>query len=106
MSDIGIEKTGHVVLVEIRRPPNNFFDIPLIKDIASAFHSFEGHSDIRAIVFAAQRKAFCAAAAFGNGATVGAGGRRSNELGLGVAPLYIEGNRLCRTKKPIIAAVH
>jgi hypothetical protein len=24
----------------------------------------------------------------------------------GVAPLYIEGNRLFRTKKPIIAAVH
>jgi enoyl-CoA hydratase/carnithine racemase len=106
MSDIGIEKTGHVVLVEIRRPPNNFFDIPLIKDIASAFESFEGDSDIRAIVLAAQGKAFCAGADFGDGSTLDAEGRRSNELGLGVAPLYIEGNRLFRTKKPIIAAVH
>ena len=35
MSDIGIETYGHVALVEIRRPPNNFFDIPLIKDIAA-----------------------------------------------------------------------
>lgn len=106
MSDIGIEKTGHVVLVEIRRPPNNFFDIPLIKDIASAFESFEGDSDIRAIVLAAQGKAFCAGADFGDGSTLDAEGRRSKELGLGVAPLYIEGNRLFRTKKPIIAAVH
>jgi enoyl-CoA hydratase/carnithine racemase len=106
MSDIGIEKTGHVVLVEIRRPPNNFFDIPLIKDIASAFESFEGDSNIRAIVLAAQGKAFCAGADFGDGSTLDAEGRRSNELGLGVAPLYIEGNRLFRTKKPIIAAVH
>ena len=106
MSDIRIEKTGHVVLVEIRRPPNNFFDIPLIKDIASAFESFEGDSDIRAIVLAAQGKAFCAGADFGDGSTLDAEGRRSNELGLGVAPLYIEGNRLFRTKKPIIAAVH
>ena len=106
MSDIGIEKTGHVALVAIRRPPNNFFDIPLIKDIAGAFESFDEDSNIRAIVLAAQGKAFCAGANFGDGSTLDAQGRRSNEPGPGVAPLYIEGNRLFRTKKPIIAAVH
>ena len=31
-----VEKTGHVALVEIRRPPNNFFDIALIQEIAGA----------------------------------------------------------------------
>ena len=106
MSDIGIEKTGHVALVEIRRPPNNFFDIPLIKDIAGAFESFDEDSNIRAIVLAAQGKAFCAGANFGDGSALDAQGRRPNEPGPGVAPLYIEGNRLFRTKKPIIAAVH
>jgi enoyl-CoA hydratase/carnithine racemase len=106
MNDIGIEKTGHVALVEIRRPPNNFFDIPLIKDIGGAFESFDEDSNIRAIVLAAQGKAFCAGANFGDGSTLDAQGRRSNEPGPGVAPLYIEGNRLFRTKKPIIAAVH
>ena len=106
MSDIGIEKTGHVALVEIRRPPNNFFDIPLIKDIAGAFESFDEDSNIRAIVLAAQGKAFCAGANFGDGSALDAQGRRSDEPGPGVAPLYIEGNRLFRTKKPIIAAVH
>ena len=106
MSDIGIEKTGHVALVEIRRPPNNFFDIPLIKDIAGAFESFDEDSNIRAIVLAAQGKAFCAGANFGDGSALDAQGRRSNEPGPGVAPLYIEGNRLFGTKKPIIAAVH
>jgi enoyl-CoA hydratase/carnithine racemase len=106
MSDIGIEKTGHVALVEIRRPPNNFFDIPLIKDIADAFESFDEDSNIRAIVLAAQGKAFCAGANFGDGLALDAQGRRPNEPGPGVAPLYIEGNRLFRTKKPIIAAVH
>ena len=30
--DIGVEKTGHVALVEIRRPPHNFFDVPLIRE--------------------------------------------------------------------------
>jgi enoyl-CoA hydratase/carnithine racemase len=106
MSDIGIEKSAHVALVEIRRPPNNFFDIPLIKEIAAAFESFDDDTNVRAVVLAAQGKAFCAGASFGDGSTLDAQGRRPNEPGPGVAPLYIEGNRLFRTKKPIIAAVH
>ena len=106
MSDIGIETTGHVALVEIRRPPNNFFDIPLIKDIASAFEAFDQDIDVRAIVLAAQGKAFCAGANFGDGATLDKEGRRPGEPMPGVQSLYIEGNRLFRTKKPIIAAVH
>ena len=105
MSDIGIEKTGHVALLEIRRPPNNFFDIPLIKEIASAFEEFDQDGGIRAIVLAPQGKAFCAGANFGDGANLDAQGRRPSEPGPGVAPLYIEGNRLFRTKKPIVAAV-
>jgi enoyl-CoA hydratase/carnithine racemase len=106
MGDIGIEKSGHVALVEIRRPPSNFFDIPLIKEIAGAFESFDDDIHIRAVVLAAQGKAFCAGANFGDGSTLDAQGRRPNEPGPGVAPLYVEGNRLFRTKKPIIAAVH
>jgi enoyl-CoA hydratase/carnithine racemase len=106
MGDIGIEKSDHVALVEIRRPPNNFFDIPLIKEIAGAFESFDDDIHIRAVVLAAQGKAFCAGANFGDGSTLDAQGRRPNEPGPGVAPLYVEGNRLFRTKKPIIAAVH
>jgi enoyl-CoA hydratase/carnithine racemase len=106
MSDIGVEKSGHVALVEIRRPPHNFFDIPLIKEIAEAFESFDEDVNIRAIVLAAQGKAFCAGANFGDGSTLDGQGRRPNEQGPGVAPLYVEGNRLFRTKKPIVAAVH
>jgi len=89
MGDIGIEKSGHVALVEIRRPPSNFFDIPLIKEIAGAFESFDDDIHVRAVVLAAQGKAFCAGANFGDGSTLDAQGRR-----------------LFRTKKPIIAAVH
>jgi len=106
MSDIDIKKRGHVALVEMRRPPNNFFDIPLIKDIANAFESFDEDGNIRAVVLAAQGKAFCAGANFGDGSQLDAQGRRRDEPGPGVAPLYIEGNRLFRTKKPIVAAVH
>ena len=98
MSDIGIEKSGHVALVEIRRPPNNFFDIALIKELADAFESFDEDTRTRAVVLAAQGKAFCAGGNFGDGSTLDAQGRRPNEPGPGVAPLYIEGNRLFRTK--------
>jgi enoyl-CoA hydratase/carnithine racemase len=106
MSDVGVEKTGHVALIEIRRPPNNYFDILLIKELAIAFESFDEDANIRAIVLAAQGKAFCAGANFGDGSTLDAQGHRPNQPGPGVAPLYIEGNRLFRTKKPIVAAVH
>src|ERR1041385_3722067 len=104
-TDIAVEKTGNVALVEIRRPPNNFFDIPLIKEIASAFEGLDEDGDCRAIVLASQGKAFCAGANFGDGSALDKEGRRPNEGPPGVAPLYIEGNRLFRTKKPIIAAV-
>ena len=102
--DIGVEKTGHIALVEIRRPPNNFFDVALIGEIASAFEALDADPDCRALVLAAQGKAFCAGANFGDGDQDGSallGGPTP-----GAAHLYIEGNRLFRTKKPIIAAVH
>ena len=108
MSDITIEKSGHVALVEVRRPPNNFFDIALIQDIAAAFESFDEDSNIRAIVLAAQGKTFCAGANFGDGSTLDKSGQRPSELSRqqAVQHLYLEGNRLFRTRKPIVAAVH
>jgi enoyl-CoA hydratase/carnithine racemase len=100
--DIGVEKSGHVALVEIRRPPNNFFDAALIGEIAAAFEALDADTECRALVLAAQGKAFCAGANFGDsdGDELLSGPRP------GAAHLYIEGNRLFRTKKPIVAAVH
>jgi enoyl-CoA hydratase/carnithine racemase len=102
--DIGVERSGHVALVEIRRPPNNFFDAALIGEIATAFENLDADAGCRALVLAAQGKAFCAGANFGESDSEG------DELLSGPRPgaahLYIEGNRLFRTKKPIIAAVH
>ncbi len=106
--DIAVEKTGHVALIEIRRPPHNFFDIPLIQEIAGALEALDTDADCRAVVWAAQGKSFCAGANFGDGSTLDADGRRPDDLKrqAEVQHLYIEGNRLFRTRKPIIAAVH
>ena len=106
--DIAVEKTGHVALIEIRRPPNNFFDIALIQEIAGALEALDEDVDCRAVVLAAQGKAFCAGANFGDGSALNKEGQRPGELNReqAVQHLYLEGNRLFRTKKPIIAAVH
>ena len=103
-NDIGVEKSGHVALVEIRRPPNNFFDVALIKEIADAFEALDTDAECRALVLAAQGKSFCAGANFGNDDRDG--GELLSGPRPGAAHLYIEGTRLFRTKKPIIAAIH
>src|ERR1700738_450092 len=63
-TDIGVEKTGHVTTIEIRRPPLNFFDISLINQIADALTDIDNDLEARAVVLAAQGKAFCAGANF------------------------------------------
>jgi len=106
--DIGVERSGHVALIEIRRPPHNFFDIALIQEIAAALEALDSDIGCRAVVLAAQGKSFCAGANFGDGSTLNKDGQRPTELNreAAVKHLYLEGNRLFRTTKPIVAAVH
>ena len=107
-NDIGVDISGHVALIEIRRPPNNFFDIALIQEIAGALEALDQDMNCRAVVLAAQGKAFCAGANFGDGSALNKDGQRPTDLNRekAVQHLYLEGNRLFRTKKPIIAAIH
>jgi enoyl-CoA hydratase/carnithine racemase len=104
--DIAVEKTGHVALIEIRRPPNNFFNIELIQQIATALEALDEDIECRAVVLAAQGKAFCAGANFGDGSAFNKEGQRPQERDAVVNHLYIEAVRLFKTGKPIVAAVH
>jgi enoyl-CoA hydratase/carnithine racemase len=104
--DIGVERSGFVSLIEIRRPPNNFFDIALIREIAGALEALDQDGGCRAVVLASQGKAFCAGANFGDGSALDSAGQRPGEQGQPVAHLYMEAVRLFRNRKPIIAAVH
>ena len=50
--DIGVSSEGHVGIVEIQRPPHNFFDNSLINQIADAFEAFDRddeHPRLRAV---------------------------------------------------------
>jgi enoyl-CoA hydratase/carnithine racemase len=104
-TDIGVETRGHVAIVEIQRPPHNFFDMSLIKQIADAFEGFDKDTNIRAGVLCAQGKSFCAGANFGDGSKLDPQGNRPNENQMG-GHLYQEAVRLFRIKKPIVGAIH
>jgi enoyl-CoA hydratase/carnithine racemase len=105
--DIGVDKSGRVAVVEIRRPPNNFFDVALIHQIAEALETLDEDEGCRAVVLASQGKAFCAGANFGDGSALSPDGRRPDELPQSrVGHLYVEAVRLFRTQKPIVGAIH
>ncbi|MGP0058092.1 MAG: enoyl-CoA hydratase/isomerase family protein [Beijerinckiaceae bacterium] len=98
MSDVRISREGHVGIAEICRPPNNYFDMALIQEIADAFEAFDADVEIRAVLLAADGKNFCAGANFANPARDTVGQR-------GGAHLYREAVRLFRCTKPVVAAV-
>lgn len=98
-NSIGVSSEGHVTLVEIQRPPNNFFNRELIQEIAEAFEAADADPNARAVVLAAQGKAFCAGADFARR------DRAAETEGQAHKHLYKEAIRLFRTRKPIVAAV-
>ena len=97
--DVSVSLDGHVATVEIVRPPHNFFDHELIRDLATAFEALDQQVDCRAIVLAAQGKSFCAGANFSGGRSAISEAREDRN------PLYSEAVRLFRCKKPVVAAI-
>ena len=105
--DLRISVDNYVAVVEINRPPNNFFDFALIKQLADTFDVLDQHPDCRAIVLASVGKAFCAGANFGTGQADGSGSEDFSEEGFRntTGQLYTQGVRLFRNKKPIVGAI-
>jgi enoyl-CoA hydratase/carnithine racemase len=96
--DIGVSISGHVGQIEIQRPPHNYFDNALIRQIADALEAFDRDPGCRAVVLCAQGKSFCAGADFANRPSTGADSETGKHL-------YKEATRIFRTRKPIVAAV-
>ncbi|HUO39990.1 MAG TPA: enoyl-CoA hydratase/isomerase family protein, partial [Mycobacterium sp.] len=93
--DVTVDLTDHVALVEIHRPPNNYFDTALIKSIADADERLDDDVECRTIVLCAEGKHFCAGADFS----------RPADDRMSPNELYAQAIRLFRTSKPIVAAV-
>lgn len=98
---IAVEVAGFVATIEVRRGPNNFVDTDMVGEIADALEGFDKTADVRAIVLCAEGKHFCAGADFGSRGPDGVA--RATKRG---RHLYKEAQRLWRTGKPIVAAVH
>ena len=101
-SDIEVSKSGNVALVEICRPPNNFFDAKLIHGLADTFDALDADDDVRALVLASRGKHFCA----GNNFADKAGQEERQERTITTGnPLYAAAVRLFRSQKPVVGAI-
>ena len=55
-----LDRQTHVGTVEIQRPPNNFLNIEVLRDIVAALAGLDDDPGCRAIVLRAAGKHFCA----------------------------------------------
>src|SRR6266853_1892793 len=95
MTDVSVSLDGHVALVEIHRPPHNYFDVELIRDLADAFHALDAEPACRTVMLASEGKSFCAGADF----------HRSMIPSGSVDMLYEQAVRLFACEKPVVAAI-
>ena len=100
--DVELQAHGLVTVVELQRPPYNHFDAGLIGAIADALEFLDESPGCRAVVLAAQGRAFSAGADFQDAS--GKALFEDNSEG-SAEILYGHAARLFRTRKPIVAAI-
>jgi 2-(1,2-epoxy-1,2-dihydrophenyl)acetyl-CoA isomerase len=93
--DVTVDVADLVAVVEIHRPPNNFFDADLVGALADATESAEANPGVRAIVLCSEGKNFCAGAALGS----------DDDPSRTPLAVYRQGLRLFTGTRPIVAAV-
>lgn len=95
--DLNIQLDDHVALIEMNRPPHNFFDMGMLSGLVDALQQLDDITECRSVVLAANGKSFCAGADFsGEGEDVTVSSRR----------IYERAIQMFRNKKPIVCAVH
>ena len=99
---------GFVAIVEVRRPPHNYFDLALIEDLAAAFEDLDTSPECRAILLCTEGKSFCAGAQL-NRAPRATGGETPPAAPLNPdgtpRHLYDAAVRLFSTRTPVVAAI-
>jgi 2-(1,2-epoxy-1,2-dihydrophenyl)acetyl-CoA isomerase len=93
--DVTVDVADLIAVVEIHRPPNNFFDADLVGALADATESAEANPGVRAIVLCSEGKNFCAGAALGS----------DDDPSRTPLAVYRQGLRLFTGTRPIVAAV-
>jgi enoyl-CoA hydratase/carnithine racemase len=90
---VSVQKAGHVAVVEMHRPPNNFFDEALLSELACATLALHDDPDVRSVVLCSEGKHFCA------------GAQLSDMTAEDIRRLYRQASRLFTARYPVVAAV-
>jgi 2-(1,2-epoxy-1,2-dihydrophenyl)acetyl-CoA isomerase len=93
--DVTTELHDHIAMVEFHRPPDNYFDVPLIDELADAVLALDDEPGCRVVVLCSEGRNFCAGAELGP----------DSDLVDHTANLYAQAVRLFSARKPIVAAV-
>jgi enoyl-CoA hydratase/carnithine racemase len=96
-NEVTLTVDGPVAIVEMHRPPANFFDRELLKGVADAGEKAQA-SGARAIVLCSEGRHFCAGASLGD-KTGDLNPRQAAEA------VYQQGMRIFALEVPVIAAV-
>jgi enoyl-CoA hydratase/carnithine racemase len=95
MSEVYQETAAErVALLELHRPPHNFFDEALLTELADALLALDEDDEVSCVVLCSAGKHFCAGADLRG---IGASGLRR---------VYRQAFRLFSGRKPVVAAVH
>jgi len=97
-ADLHVSSAGNVRILEIRRPPHNFFDLHLVEGLADLLEELDEDAACRAIVLCSEGTAFCAGADLTKDVIVASRGEAH--------PIYQAALRIYACRKPLIAAVH
>jgi enoyl-CoA hydratase/carnithine racemase len=95
---ITVSHTGNVATIVLERPPHNFVDADVMRELADQLEALDLNANCRSVVLAANGKTFCVGADFS--------GSDGGAVATGLDSFYTNAMRLFRTKKPIVAAVH
>jgi enoyl-CoA hydratase/carnithine racemase len=96
LSDVSVAvDDAHVATVEIHRPPANYFDAALVRELADTYERLDSDPACRSILLCSEGKHFCA------GANFGAASSPADEP----RALYREALRLFAAQTPVVAAV-
>jgi len=96
-SEITVTHDRHVARIEISRPPHNFVDADVMRQLSEALLQLDADDNCRAVVLSSGVGTFCAGADFS-----GAG---DASVSRDPSAFYEQAMKLYRTRKPIVAAI-
>jgi enoyl-CoA hydratase/carnithine racemase len=102
--DVEVTRDGHVALIELRRPPHNFFGGDSVRAIADAVEHIDRETDVRAIVLASEGKSFSAGNLLGGARDPNAEPPKPGDRH-GQSHVYNQAARIIGADTPIVAAV-